>query len=218
MPRVRERVLIPGDAGDIETVLDLPGAAARGIAVVAHPHPLYGGTLDNKVVQTLARALCELGYAALRPNFRGVGASAGAHDRGEGETADLLRVAAFAAHRFGRERVVLAGFSFGACVQARVAQALLERARGAPALALERLVLVGLAAGTVAGERSYAPPAVPAGTVVIHGELDETVPLSAVFAWARPQELPVVVIPGADHFFHRRLHLIRSIVTGAWRA
>lgn len=207
MPAASERLLLDGAAGPIETVVDFPDTGARGIALVAHPHPLFGGTLDNKVAQTLARAFTELGYIALRPNFRGVGASGGEHDHGRGETDDMVGVIAQARSRHGDLPVALAGFSFGAYVQTRVA------ARTAP----ERMVLVGLAAGLVTAGREYPPEPVPAGTIMIHGEKDETVPLANVLDWARPQDLPVVVIPGADHFFHRRLHIIRSIIQGQWR-
>ena len=196
-----ERVFIDGAAGRIETVLERPAGAPRGAALVAHPHPLYGGTLDNKVVQTLARTFVELGYVALRPNFRGVGASEGVHDEGRGETEDLLRVAAHAKENLGDLPLVLAGFSFGAAVQTQVAQ------RTSP----HRVVLVGVAVGRFPSE------AVPSDSIVIHGERDETVALAKVLDWARPQELPVVVIPGADHFFHLRLSLIKNIVKGSWR-
>ena len=210
-----ERVLLEGAAGRIETVIDAPASgtsrdslhqAPRGVALVAHPHPLFGGSLDNKVVQTLAKTLVELGYVALRPNFRGVGASAGEHDQGQGEADDLLAILEYARKRYGAVAPVLAGFSFGAYVQTLVAQ------RIAP----ERMALVGVAAGFVSGGRSYTAETVPADSIIIHGELDETVPLANVLAWARPQELPVIVVPGADHFFHRRLHIIKSIVKGSW--
>ncbi len=196
-----ERVLIDGNAGGIETVVDRPAQAARGTALIAHPHPLYGGTLDNKVVQTLAETFVELGYVSLRPNFRGVGQSEGEHDEGIGETEDLLRVVAYARETFGELPLVLAGFSFGAAVQTQVARS----------TKLHRVVLVGVAVGRFPSET------VPADTIVIHGERDETVPLATVLEWARPQELPVVVVPGADHFFHLRLHLIKSIVKNSWR-
>jgi alpha/beta superfamily hydrolase len=202
MSRGVERVFIAGGAGRIETVVDRPQGTPRGIALVAHPHPLYGGTLDNKVVQALAKTFVELGYASFRPNFRGVGASEGEHDEGRGETDDLLSVVAHARKDVGELPLALAGFSFGAAVQTQVAQRVVP----------ERLVLVGAAVGRFPSER------VPADTIVIHGEVDETIPLSKVLDWARPQELPVVVIPGADHFFHLRLHLIKNIVKSSWRS
>jgi alpha/beta superfamily hydrolase len=204
MTRAGERVFIDGDAGRIETVVDIPDAStqrARGLALVAHPHPLYGGTLDNKVAQTLARTFVELGYVALRPNFRGVGGSEGAHDEGNGETDDLVKVTSYAASRFGPLPLVLSGFSFGAYVQTRVAKHVRPL----------RMALVA-----VAVRREGTEP-VPPDTIVIHGDRDETVPLADVLEWARPQELPIVVVPGADHFFHRRLHSIKSIIQGAWR-
>jgi alpha/beta superfamily hydrolase len=148
-------------------------------------------------VQTLARALVELGYVAWRPNFRGVGASEGAHDGGRGEVEDLAAVLAHA----GAEHPVLAGFSFGAAMQAKLAVRLEP----------ERMALVGVAV------TNQEVPAVPAGTLVIHGELDETVPLAAVLDWARPQEQPVLVVPGADHFFHRKLPALKQAVTANWR-
>ncbi|HYU68085.1 MAG TPA: alpha/beta fold hydrolase [Burkholderiales bacterium] len=201
MSAAGERIFIDGAAGKIEMVVDRPASPPRGVALVAHPHPLYGGTLDNKVVQTLARTFVELGYVSLRPNFRGVGESEGEHDQGRGETEDLLRVAEYANKSFGLLPLVLAGFSFGAAVQTQVAQ------RTSPL----RVVLVGVAVDR------FPSAAVPGDSIVIHGERDETVPLAKVLDWARPQELPVVVIPGADHFFHLRLNVIKNIVKGSWR-
>ena len=202
-------LLIDGPAGAIDLALDLPAGVPVGAAVIAHPHPLFGGTRDNKVAQTLARAMVGLGYTSWRPNFRGVGQSAGVHEEGVGETDDLLAVVAHArAHAasigVARPRLVLAGFSFGSYVQARVAARLRER--GHPA---DRLVLVGAAVSR------FDVGSVPADTLVVHGEVDDTVPLQAVFDWARRQELPVVVLPGADHFFHRKLTLLKRIVLGA---
>ena len=174
----------------------------RGIALVLHPHPLQGGTLDNKVAQTLAKTFFALGYASVRPNFRGVGRSAGTFDEGEGETDDALAALAWAKARLGESLpAVLPGFSFGSYVQTRVAQA----------VAAERMVLVGPAVGRFA----LAP--VPADTVVIHGEEDDVVPLSAVFDWARPQELPVIVFPGCGHFFHGRLPQLQRTIAGLWQ-
>jgi hypothetical protein len=209
---LRERVLLDGPAGNVEAFVDAP-AGATGIALIAHPHPLYGGTADNKVVTTLAKAFRELGCVTLRPNFRGVGGSAGVHDHGIAETDDLLAVHAYARGRCGGDLpVYLAGFSFGAYVITRLAQQLV--AAGNPA---RRLVLVGTASGFIEGLRRYETAAVPADTIVIHGAVDETVPLANVLAWAEPLNLPVTVIPGADHFFHRRLHLIRDIIHRQWQ-
>jgi len=186
------REYIAGPVGRIECAVDAPDGPAYGIALIAHPHPLYGGTLDNKVVQTLARAFVELGYESWRPNFRGVGETEGTHDEGRGELEDM---AAIVAH-LKPERLALAGFSFGAGVQALLSQR----------VTAQKLVLIG-----VAVTRFQLPPVAP-GTLVIHGENDDTVPLSAVLDWARPQDLPVVLIPGADHFFHRKLHILRGLV------
>ncbi len=221
MKITEEIALFDGPAGALEVIVDKPGAVpaagapsgARGIALVCHPHPLFGGNHTNKVTQTLARAFARLGYIALRPNFRGVGKSAGAHDKGFGETADMLAVLAEAKRRFGDLPVVLAGFSFGAFVQTRVGEALARQASPA-----QRLVLVGTASGDIDGHRSYAPGPVPDDTIVIHGSQDATVPLANVLAWAEQQDLPVVVVAGADHFFHRRLHVIRGIVMRAFGA
>jgi alpha/beta superfamily hydrolase len=186
------REFVAGPAGRIECAVDGPAGAPVGIALVAHPHPLFGGSLDNKVVQTLARAFVELGWEAWRPNFRGVGETDGVHDEGRGELEDL---AALVAH-LQPQRLALAGFSFGAGLQVQLATR----------MKAEKLVVVG-----VAVTRFALPPA-KKGTLVIHGELDETVPLAAVLDWARPQELPVVVVPGAEHFFHRKLNVLRDIV------
>jgi uncharacterized protein len=205
--RAGERVFFDGGAGRIETVIDTPARTARGVALVAHPHPLFGGTLDNKVAQTLAKTFVELDWVAVRPNFRGVGASEGQHDHGEGETEDMIALAHELAGRYDGLPLALAGFSFGAFVQTRVARRVQAR----------RMVLVAPPSGLVSAGRTYVTESVPADTIVIHGERDETVPLANVFEWARPQELPIVVIPGADHFFHRRLHVIKNIVKGAWR-
>jgi hypothetical protein len=197
MRAATRRESVAGPAGRIECAVDEPAGPPRGVALIAHPHPLFGGTLHNKVVQTLARAFVELGYASWRLNFRGVGESEGVHDAGIGEVDDLAAVL----RHCGAARPVLAGFSFGAAMQAKLA-ARIES---------ERLVLVGVAV------TSYALPAVPKGTLAIHGEADETIPLAAVLDWARPQELPVLVVPGADHFFHHKLPALRIAVTANWK-
>jgi uncharacterized protein len=195
-PATLQRVSIDGAAGAIETDINDPGERRRGIALIAHPNPVQGGTKDNKVVTTLAKAFYNLGYVAVRPNFRGVGKSEGEHDKGVGETDDLLRVAAYAKERYGDIALLLAGFSFGSFVQTRVAKR----------IECERMVLVGPAVIRFPAET------VPANTLVIHGEHDEVVPLQDVFEWARPQQLPIVVVPGGEHFFHGRLNLLAQIV------
>ena len=202
-PHIRsERRLIEGPVGRIELAVDSPEAAPVGLAFIGHPHPLYGGTLENKVAATLARAFAGIGWLAVRPNFRGVGRSEGSHDHGGGETDDFLHVIDTAPQWLSAEveRLprALAGFSFGSFVAAQAA------ARLAPPAS--HLVLVGSAAG------KWPMPAVAAETLVIHGEFDETIPLAHVFEWARPQDLPVVVLPGADHFFHRRLSTLKRLV------
>ncbi|EJL88556.1 putative hydrolase of the alpha/beta superfamily [Herbaspirillum sp. CF444] len=201
--------LIPGAVGPLECALDLPDpeqfAAPRGLALVAHPHPLFGGTMDNKVAQTLARSFLALGYVTVRMNFRGVGKSEGVHDHGQGETDDMALLLAHMRRQYPELPLALGGFSFGTFVQAQLQQRLI--AEGTPA---ERLALVGTAAG------KWPMPEAPANTILIHGELDDTIPLTAVLDWARPQELPVIVIPGADHFFHRKLQHIKNLIVQMW--
>lgn len=184
-----QRLLLPGRAGSLEVVLNDPGATRRALALIAHPHPLHGGTLDNKVVQTLAKHFFGQGCVAVRMNFRGVGASEGVFDQGVGETQDWLLAAHSMSERFGGLPLALAGFSFGAFVQARVAEQLQP----------SRLILVAPAV------RHFPIPRVPEYTLVVHGEEDDVVPLQDVLEWARPQSLPVVVVPGAGHFFHGKL-------------
>ena len=203
-PKTTERYTIDGPAGTLEIALNVPAHAPRGIALVAHPHPLQGGTLDNKVAQTLAKTFFTLGYAAVRLNFRGVGQSAGSFDDGRGETDDARAALEHARKRFdalaGPLPVVLAGFSFGSYVQTRLAVM----------IATERLVLVGAAV------KRFAIEDVPADTIVVHGEHDDIVPLADVLDWARPQALPVTVFPGCGHFFHGRLLQLQRVIAGMW--
>lgn len=199
-PRTLKRYTIPGPSGQLEVALNEPHEPHAGIALIAHPNPVEGGTLDNKVVHTLAKTFFALSYVAVRFNYRGVGASEGAFDNGSGETEDALAVLAHARQRVGDLAIVLAGFSFGAFIASRVAKA----------VTAERMVLVGPAVGR------FAVQAVPADTIVIHGEQDDVVPLAEVFDWARPQALPVTVFPGCGHFFHGRLPQLSRVIAGMW--
>lgn len=201
-----QKFQLDGNAGKMQCLLDLPDEAPRGIALVGHPHPLYGGTMENKVAQTLARTFVTLGYAVARFNFRGVGESEGVHDNGIGEVDDMKIMYDHMRERYPNLPVTLTGFSFGTFVQAQLAQRLAQEG-----LPVERLVLVGSAAG------KWAMPDVPADTILIHGEQDDTITLQQVFDWARPLDIPVTVIPGADHFFHRKLGHIKNLVIQLWR-
>ena len=207
------RALVDGAAGKIEVASSAPDAP-RSIAVIAHPHPLFGGTMDNKVVTTLARAFVESGAATFRFNFRGVGDTQGAHDEGRGETEDMLAVIEHARAQIGALPLKLAGFSFGGAVA--------TRASGAADFAQLVLVAPGFRRITGHGMGEAPDPADPnlgapgrhtvANTVIVHGDLDETVPLADSIAWAAAREVPVIVVPGGEHFFHRKLHVLREIV------
>ena len=191
-----EKVSIPGPAGKLEVAVHMPDVAPRAIAVIAHPLPTMGGTMENKIVTTLAKTFAELGFAALRFNFRGVGASNGEFDDGNGEVDDALTVTRYALSKYGDLPLILSGFSFGGYVQARAAQQLHPR----------QLVLIAPAV------TRYPMPPVPHNTLLIHGELDEVISLADVMQWARPQLLPIVVLPGAVHFFPGRLEQLKEIV------
>ena len=201
-PRTLKQTVV-GTAGTLECAIDLPGdggsaVAPPGWALICHPHPQHGGTMDNKVVQTVARALLQLGYQTVRFNYRGVGASQGHWDEGRGELDDVMSV--LHAHRKQDMPFVLAGFSFGAYMASQAIHRL--SADEQP----QQLVLVG------PSTQRQVMPNVPPHTVVIHGESDEVVPLTATMDWARPQALPVIVFPGVGHFFHGQLGLLRNTV------
>ncbi|XVJ68694.1 MAG: alpha/beta hydrolase [Rhizobacter sp.] len=201
-PRTLKQTVV-GAAGLLECAIDMPGDGnapvdPKGWALICHPHPQHGGTMDNKVVQTVARALLQLGYQTVRFNYRGVGASQGHWDEGRGELDDVMSV--LAAHRKPGLPFVLAGFSFGAYMASQAIQQLSDDEKP------QQLVLVG------PSTQRQVMPNVPSHTVVIHGESDEVVPLTATMDWARPQALPVIVFPGVGHFFHGQLALLRSTV------
>ena len=201
---------LTGPAGALEGLCDVPeGMPIKGIAVICHPHPLFGGTMQNKVVQTLAKAFVQNGWCAVRFNFRGVGGSAGVYDEGRGELDDLMHVIAqsqtLAQAQTAGSALALAGFSFGAFVTSHAVAQLATNPN------LDKVVLVGTAASrfTVAP----VPVELHEKTLLVHGEVDDTVPLSSVMDWARPQSLPVTVIPGVEHFFHGQLPLLRNLVS-----
>ncbi|WP_284336057.1 alpha/beta hydrolase [Comamonas sp. NoAH] len=196
-----ERFSLTGAAGLIEALRDRPAGMPKGVAVIAHPHPLFAGTMDNKVVQTLARAFVQSGWEAVRFNFRGVGASEGVHDGGRGEAQDLIEVVRQVAPQGA---LALAGFSFGAFVATHAVAALWDEGR------VEKVVLVGTAASRF--EPAQLPVAAHERTLVLHGEADDTVPLQSVMDWARPQTLPVTVVPAGGHFFHGQLPLLKGLV------
>ena len=203
MPTLK-KFSITGTAGNLEGIAHLPDESPQAIVVVAHPLPTMGGTMDNKVVTTLAKTFVELGFVALRFNFRGVGNSSGEFDEGNGEVEDVLAVVRHARQEYGDLPLILSGFSFGGYVQARAALQLHP----------QQLVLVAPAVGRSVPlfENSTSMPNVPSNTLLIHGDMDEVVELPTVMEWARPQHLPVVVLPGAGHFFHGRLVQLKQIV------
>lgn len=209
-PFTTEKALIDGPSGRIEVAVHIPSEhLPRAVAVVAHPHPLFAGTMDNKVVTTLARTLFDLGVATFRFNFRGVGQSEGVHDNGQGETEDMLAVITHAQSRVPERPLWLAGFSFGAAVTLAVSERVLS----------SEMVLVAPAFSRMAHWANIASGGTPpAGTLLIHGERDETVLLAESMDWARPRDIPVVVVPGADHFFHLRLPVLKAIVSRHLRA
>lgn len=201
------RQLIAGVAGHIELIVDLPAGAPRAVAVCCHPHPLFGGTLTNKVIHTVARSFVAQGAVAVRFNFRGVGASQGAHDGGIGETDDLVTVAEWARARWPGLPLWLGGFSFGSYVALRGA------ARLAPAL----LVTVAPPVGRW-DFSAIAAPSCP--WLVVQGSEDELVPAAGVVAWAQAAQpaVRIAMLDGATHFFHGRLHELQDAVAASARA
>lgn len=199
-PPAPERLLLPGPAGALEAVFEVPaGFTGQRIALVCHPHPLFGGTMENKVVVICARALQEQGYATLRFNFRGVGQSAGSWDLGKGEAEDAVAAAAALQARWPDAELLVAGFSFGAYVATQLATRLPVRQVITIAPPVQRFDFSTLAV-----------PQCP--WLVVQGDQDELVDHEAVLAWTRSlQPAPeVVILPGAEHFFHGRLNDLRA--------
>ena len=201
-----EHVSIAGQAGALEAIVEDPGVQSPSYGVICHPHPLYGGTMDNKVVTTVARALQETGIPTLRFKFRGVGASAGEFDQGVGETADADAVAAWGAERWAGRSLVIAGFSFGGYVALRLAQQRLPRC------------LITIAPAVQGFAASTAVPHCP--WLVVQGDADELVDPSRVIDWVNTLDPKprLVVLPGVGHFFHGRLRELRDAVIDAIRS
>ena len=208
-------ILLEGDVGPIEVFISEPASMLpKALVIICHPHPLFGGTPNNKVVTTLAKTFLEdLGCVVLRPSFRGVGQTAGTHDQGKGEVNDVQKVLEYAlAHYLSEDQtalpVVLAGFSFGAYVQA-----LLLKLTSLP---IHQFLAVAPAIGKI-DDRVYDYPALPTGALVIHGDEDEVVSFEHVLKWAKEHDQLIQLIPGAGHFFHRKLHMLRRVVLQQWK-
>ncbi len=213
MPAPPGRALLEGAAGKIEVASQVP-EAARAVAVIAHPHPLFGGTMDNKVVTTLARAFVESGCATYRFNFRGVAASGGAHDEGRGETDDMVRVIEHARSQSPGLPLMMAGFSFGGAVATRASCRVDFSQLVLAAPGFRRISAHGMGEAPDPNDPALGPVGrhTSSNTLIVHGDLDETVPLADSIAWATVRDVPVVVVPGGEHFFHRKLHILREIV------
>jgi alpha/beta superfamily hydrolase len=202
-----ERLVIQGPAGALEAIVEDTAVAGSSYAIVCHPHPLFGGTMDNKVVTTVARALHETGIPTVRFNFRGVGASAGAFDQGVGETADADAVAAWGKERWPDRTLVIAGFSFGAYVALRLAQQRVPRHLITVAPAIQRF-----------DASEMAVPRAP--WLVVQGDADDVVDPAAVIDWVNGLDPKprLVVLHGVGHFFHGRLRELQDAVVDAIRS
>lgn len=207
MPAHTENTQFDGLAGVIDCAMDWPDGEPKGWALILHPNPSQGGTRDNKVVTTLSRACVQQGLVALRPNFRGIGASAGSFDHGKGELQDMAALVEQFRARYpelAAKPWVLGGFSFGTSIGVQL-YAKWEKAE-------KRLPNIVVLAGSAALRFRHSEAKAPEDALVIHGELDEVVPLSEVMEWARPIGIPIVVIPEAGHFFHGKLLVLRQLV------
>ncbi len=198
------KMMIDGPAGKLEALLGLPVSAPKGMAIVAHPHPLHGGTMNNKVVQTIFTTLLQLGFLSVKFNFRGVNQSQGSFDHGIGESADVIAVTQTIRDQYlalsPRLPLVLAGFSFGGAVQLHAAQTLNP----------QYLILV---APSVVHLRAPPVPEFTTYALIIQGDKDDIVPPEAVLNWAAPTSQPIVFIPGAEHFFHGKLLILKQLIT-----
>lgn len=205
LKRHKLRIATPG--GRMEVVIDDPVAERKGLILIAHPHPLQGGSLDNKVVHTLARTATDHGYVAVRPNFRGVGLSEGEYDHGQGEVEDMLAIMEFVSNNYPELKWRLAGFSFGAFVQHQLAKRMETGRMEAGHTETDCVLLVAPAVNLY----TFGAPA--SGVRMIHGDQDEVVPFADAQAWAAQFNVPLTVVPGAGHFFHGRLKDLSTLTT-----
>lgn len=197
---VSTSVSIPGPSGVLEGTVDTSADAAAAVAVICHPHPQQQGTMQNKVVTTVARAFAHLGATAVRFNFRGVGGSAGAYADGEGERDDVLAVVAWSRERWPRQRLYLGGFSFGGAVALAVASRVAPAGLVTVAPPIDRL------------PADFVPPDCP--WLLVHGSADDVVPAAAVVAWCGALKSPprVVLLDGVGHYFHGSLVVLGDSV------
>ena len=212
MPAGTTRPQVAGAAGRIEVAANIP-QDPRAVAVIAHPHPLFGGTMDNKVVTTLAKAFMDAGMAVFRFNFRGVGATEGKHDEGRGEADDMVAVIEHARAAVAGVPLYMAGFSFGGAVATRASERVDFRQLVLVAPGFRRISEHGMGEPPDPNDPALGSPGrhTASNTVIVHGDLDETVPLADSISWATPREVPVAVVPGGEHFFHRKLHILREV-------
>lgn len=202
-----EKITFQGETGNIDCAIDWPDTPIQGWALVLHPHPLHDGTRDNKIVTTIARTCAQNGLVAVRPNFRGVGASEGSFDKAQGETRDMLLLVQQIERQYpdiSNRKWVLAGFSFGTSVAAQLYSELKEAQKTLPGT----MMLIGPAVWRF----QYRDIELPEDLLVVHGEKDEVVPLQEVFDWIRPYQVPVTVMPEATHFFHGYLILLKKLI------
>ena len=241
-----KQLILPGEAGDIEVAIN-EGTSTQptGVAIIAHPHPLFGGSMDNKVVTTLMRAFNDCGVTVWRFNFRGVGKSAGVHDDGPGEVRDALQVIATALAQTDSSTSIekpsedalntaistpsplaplfIAGFSFGGAVmlraqllyQQRIQQQSLAQAQSGNEATTRAMHCALVAPAMWQRFGGETPPNVALSSLIVHGDRDDTVPLEQVMNWARLQGLPVTVVPDGEHFFHGRLGVLKDL-TSNW--